>query len=81
MKLYLRELPEPLIPFAHYSAFLAVQREAQGLAEWKARISERTLALPAANRRVLRYLFSFLNKVFCSLAPLRRRDSRSCALV
>jgi hypothetical protein len=61
-KQYLRSLPEPLIPFAHYKAFLQVcvqyqARDPQRIVEVKKLIDQ----LPRVNTHLLSYLMFFLN--------------------
>ncbi|TRY71287.1 hypothetical protein DNTS_015981 [Danionella cerebrum] len=64
LKLYLRELPEPLVPFSRYEEFLgcgkriASERE-KGLQELRILLHE----LPVANFNLLKYICQFLNDV------------------
>jgi len=63
-KQYLRSLPEPLIPFAHYKAFLQVciqyhARDPQRIIEVKKLIAQ----LPRVNTHLLSYLMFFLNEL------------------
>jgi len=63
LKLFLRELPEPLIPFSHYSAFLSAQRLNTEFETWKKAIAPLLHSLPTANRSVLSFLMPFLAKI------------------
>lgn len=65
LKLYLRELKEPLIPFAHYEHFLAVQKKYGSDQASHATEDYRILmsSLPQANRDLLGYLCAFLEEV------------------
>ncbi|XP_057216013.1 rho GTPase-activating protein 24 isoform X2 [Triplophysa rosa] len=64
LKLYLRELPEPLVPYSRYEEFLVcgkkipLDRE-QGLQELRSLLYE----LPVANFNLLKYICQFLNDV------------------
>ncbi|PRP88153.1 rho GTPase-activating protein 24-like [Planoprotostelium fungivorum] len=60
LKLYLRELPEPLITYELYDAFLTVtDREDEGTEE----LTELVQKLPLENQLVLKYLCGFLARV------------------
>ncbi|XP_076836950.1 rho GTPase-activating protein 24 isoform X2 [Brachyhypopomus gauderio] len=64
LKLYLRELPEPLVPFSRYQEFLLCGKKMpsdreQGLMELKNLLHE----LPVANFNLLKYICQFLNEV------------------
>ncbi|KAG9265827.1 rho GTPase-activating protein 24-like isoform X2 [Astyanax mexicanus] len=64
LKLYLRELPEPLVPFSRYQEFLMCGKKIpadreQGLLELKSLLHE----LPVANFNLLKYICQFLNEV------------------
>ncbi|XP_063059887.1 rho GTPase-activating protein 24 isoform X2 [Engraulis encrasicolus] len=64
LKLYLRELPEPLVPFSRYPDFLvcgksiSAERQ-QGLLELRCLLHE----LPVANFNLLKYICQFLSEV------------------
>ncbi|XP_056586292.1 rho GTPase-activating protein 24 isoform X1 [Triplophysa dalaica] len=64
LKLYLRELPEPLVPYSRYEEFLVCAKKIpsdreQGLHELKSLLYE----LPVANFNLLKYICQFLNDV------------------
>ncbi|XP_052589875.1 rho GTPase-activating protein 22 isoform X5 [Peromyscus californicus insignis] len=64
LKLYLRELPEPVIPFARYEDFLSCAQlltkdEGEGTLELAKQVSN----LPQANYNLLRYICRFLDEV------------------
>ncbi|XP_018607363.1 rho GTPase-activating protein 24-like [Scleropages formosus] len=64
LKLYLRELPEPVVPFSRYQDFLLCGRmlsadRKQGLVQLKAHVHE----LPVANFNLLHYICEFLHEV------------------
>ncbi|XP_027954325.1 rho GTPase-activating protein 22 isoform X8 [Eumetopias jubatus] len=64
LKLYLRELPEPVVPFARYEDFLSCAQlltkdEGEGTLELAKQVS----SLPLANYNLLRYICKFLDEV------------------
>ncbi|XP_051530159.1 rho GTPase-activating protein 22 [Myxocyprinus asiaticus] len=64
LKLYLRELPEPVIPFCKYEDFLTCAQllardEEEGIQE----IGKLVKTLPAANYNLLKYICKFLDEV------------------
>ncbi|KAM6156667.1 rho GTPase-activating protein 22 [Erethizon dorsatum] len=64
LKLYLRELPEPVIPFARYEDFLSCAQlltkdEAEGTLE----LAKQVRNLPQANYNLLKYICKFLDEV------------------
>ncbi|EGG23324.1 RhoGAP domain-containing protein [Cavenderia fasciculata] len=66
LKLYLRELPEPLFPFETYSSFIEISKgdvpKQQKIDSVKLLVS----LLPAPNRALFRHLFRFLEKVYAN---------------
>jgi len=61
LKLYLRELPDPLIPFSFYSSFIEIEETKSEdldakITKYKALIAR----LPASHRALLAYLIQFL---------------------
>ncbi|XP_051790173.1 rho GTPase-activating protein 24 [Erpetoichthys calabaricus] len=81
LKLYFRELPEPVVPFSKYEDFvlsaklLTWERE-QGMAELKRNLED----LPKANLNLLRYICRFLNEVH-SYSNVNKMDSQNLAAV
>ncbi|XP_026502061.1 rho GTPase-activating protein 15-like, partial [Terrapene carolina triunguis] len=62
LKLFFRELPEPLVPFALFDAFVAaVKLPAYG--ERVQRLAELVQSLPPPNYATLRYILAHLRKV------------------
>ncbi|XP_042636591.1 rho GTPase-activating protein 22 [Orycteropus afer afer] len=64
LKLYLRELPEPVVPFARYEDFLSCAQlltkdESEGTLELAKQVND----LPPANYNLLRYICKFLDEV------------------
>ncbi|XP_041125289.1 rho GTPase-activating protein 22-like isoform X1 [Polyodon spathula] len=64
LKLYLRELPEPVIPFAKYEDFLSCAQllardEVEGIQELVNQVKN----LPQANYNLLKYICKFLDEV------------------
>ncbi|KAM3601695.1 uncharacterized protein V6R79_016948 [Siganus canaliculatus] len=64
LKLYLRQLPEPLVPYGRYQEFLLCGQKlksdrAQGLGELRTLLHE----LPVANFNLLNFICQFLNEV------------------
>ncbi|NXE92515.1 RHG24 protein, partial [Menura novaehollandiae] len=64
LKLYLRELPEPVIPYAKYEDFLSCAKmlskeEEAGLKE----LVKQVKSLPAVNYNLLKYICRFLDEV------------------
>ncbi|XP_061088914.1 rho GTPase-activating protein 22 isoform X2 [Conger conger] len=64
LKLYLRELPEPVVPFAKYQDFLTCAQllgkdEEEGIQE----LMKQVKSLPQANYNLLKYICKFLDEV------------------
>ncbi|XP_043086895.1 rho GTPase-activating protein 22 [Puntigrus tetrazona] len=64
LKLYLRELPEPVVPFCKYEDFLTcaqllAKEEEEGIQE----LGKLVTTLPAANYNLLKYICKFLDEV------------------
>ncbi|XP_052426901.1 rho GTPase-activating protein 22 [Carassius gibelio] len=64
LKLYLRELPEPVVPFCKYEDFLTCAQilardEDEGIQE----LGKLVTTLPAANYNLLKYICKFLDEV------------------
>uniref|UniRef100_F7CW60 Rho GTPase activating protein 22 n=1 Tax=Monodelphis domestica TaxID=13616 RepID=F7CW60_MONDO len=64
LKLYLRELPEPVIPFAKYEDFLAcAQLLSKDESEGTLELAKQVKNLPQANYNLLKYICKFLDEV------------------
>ncbi|XP_039337952.1 rho GTPase-activating protein 22 isoform X1 [Mauremys reevesii] len=64
LKLYLRELPEPVIPFAKYEDFLSCgQLLSKDKGEGTRELAKQVKTLPQANYNLLRYICKFLDEV------------------
>nr|XP_033798983.1 rho GTPase-activating protein 22 isoform X3 [Geotrypetes seraphini]XP_033798984.1 rho GTPase-activating protein 22 isoform X3 [Geotrypetes seraphini] len=64
LKLYLRELPEPVIPFAKYEDFLScAQLLSKDEVEGKKELTKQVKSLPQANYNLLKYICKFLDEV------------------
>ncbi|XP_035255843.1 rho GTPase-activating protein 22 isoform X2 [Anguilla anguilla] len=64
LKLYLRELPEPVVPFSQYQDFLTCAQllakdEEDGIEE----LAKQVKTLPLANHNLLKYICKFLDEV------------------
>ncbi|XP_046888259.1 rho GTPase-activating protein 22 [Hypomesus transpacificus] len=64
LKLYLRELPEPVVPFAKYEDFLScAQLLAKDEEEGVQELGKQVSTLPLANYNLLKYICKFLDEV------------------
>ncbi|XP_032693857.1 rho GTPase-activating protein 22 isoform X6 [Lontra canadensis] len=64
LKLYLRELPEPVVPFARYEDFLnCAQLLTKDEGEGTLELAKQVSSLPLANYNLLRYICKFLDEV------------------
>uniref|UniRef100_A0A8C3HFU1 Rho GTPase activating protein 22 n=1 Tax=Chrysemys picta bellii TaxID=8478 RepID=A0A8C3HFU1_CHRPI len=64
LKLYLRELPEPVIPFAKYEDFLSCgQLLSKDKGEGTRELAKQVKTLPQANYNLLKYICKFLDEV------------------
>ncbi|XP_066476996.1 rho GTPase-activating protein 22 isoform X2 [Tiliqua scincoides] len=64
LKLYLRELPEPVIPFARYEDFLSCgQLLSKDKGEGTQELAKQVKNLPQANYNLLKYICKFLDEV------------------
>ncbi|XP_062860096.1 rho GTPase-activating protein 22 [Trichomycterus rosablanca] len=64
LKLYLRELPEPVIPFCKYEDFLTcAQFLAKDSEEGLEHLEQQVKTLPSANYNLMKYICKFLDEV------------------
>ncbi|XP_054839941.1 rho GTPase-activating protein 22 [Eublepharis macularius] len=64
LKLYLRELPEPVVPFARYEDFLSCgQLLSKDRGEGTQELARQVKNLPQANYNLLKYICKFLDEV------------------
>ncbi|XP_029562029.1 rho GTPase-activating protein 22 isoform X2 [Salmo trutta] len=64
LKLYLRELPEPVVPFSKYEDFLScAQLLAKDVEEGVQELGKQVSNLPPANYNLLKYICMFLDEV------------------
>uniref|UniRef100_F7FUJ6 Rho GTPase activating protein 22 n=1 Tax=Ornithorhynchus anatinus TaxID=9258 RepID=F7FUJ6_ORNAN len=64
LKLYLRELPEPVVPFARYEDFLScAQLISKDEGEGTQELTKQVKNLPQANYNLLKYICKFLDEV------------------
>ncbi|XP_063160443.1 rho GTPase-activating protein 22 [Candoia aspera] len=64
LKLYLRELPEPVIPFANYEDFLSCgQLLSKDKGEGMQELTKQVSCLPRANYNLLKFICKFLDEV------------------
>ncbi|KAG6920429.1 Rho GTPase activating protein 9, partial [Chelydra serpentina] len=79
LKLFFRELPEPLVPFALFDAFVAaVKLPASG--ERVQRLGELVQSLPPPNYATLRYILAHLRKVM-EHADINRMTRQNIGIV
>ncbi|CAM9958348.1 unnamed protein product, partial [Hapterophycus canaliculatus] len=81
LKAFVRELPEPLIPFSVYGKVVAIAK-ATGVADdrWVQAMKNILWAIPNANYNCLRFLFEFLREVATHSAT-NRMTSENLAIV
>ncbi|CAM9793860.1 unnamed protein product [Chrysoparadoxa australica] len=80
LKAYLRELPDPVIPFEVYPQIIAVARAAEDANEkWENAVRSILWSIPSAHYNILRYLFCFLGRV--AACPDNRMTSENLAIV
>ncbi len=77
LKLYLRDMPQPLVPWASYDSYLHAFRELKK--DGGASIRRVTDSLPDQRQRLLRYLFKFFHLLSLNHA-LNRMKSRNIAI-
>jgi len=64
LKLYIRELPEPLLTYELYDQFLAIERSKPSEEEYMTKVKALIEKLPPANRALLSSLIRLLVRVF-----------------
>ncbi|XP_043388744.1 rho GTPase-activating protein 9 isoform X12 [Chelonia mydas] len=79
LKLFFRELPEPLVPFALFDAFVAAVKLPAG-AERVQRLAELVQSLPPPNYATLRYILAHLRKVM-EYADVNRMTRQNIGIV
>lgn len=81
LKSYIRDLPEPLVPFAHYPEFtkLGQQEKKIGREAFVAGLSKLVSNLPPVQLNVLRYLVDFLTVV--EAVPENKMTADNIAIV
>ncbi|XP_064181495.1 rho GTPase-activating protein 24-like [Anguilla rostrata] len=80
LKLYLRELPEPVIPFSHYQDFLMCGKGAPGGRKQALDLKKLLHKLPVANFNLLHYICRFLDEVQ-SYSHINRMSAQNLATV
>jgi len=81
VKLFLRELSDPLIPFDRYAEFTALNtKNGQNLDAAALRVRDLVASLPRANRDTLAYLVHFLVLVARN-GKVNKMESKNCAMV
>jgi len=63
LKLYLRELPEPLFTYERYDDFIKASASSHGIKDRLAGLRKLILELPPFNKTVLEYLVRFLHNL------------------
>ncbi|CAM5116573.1 unnamed protein product [Natator depressus] len=79
LKLFFRELPEPLVPFVLFDAFVAAVKLPAG-AERVQRLAELVQSLPPPNYATLRYILAHLRKVM-EYADVNRMTRQNIGIV
>eukprot|EP01086_Lenisia_limosa_P009763 TRINITY_DN33391_c0_g1_i1.p1 TRINITY_DN33391_c0_g1~~TRINITY_DN33391_c0_g1_i1.p1 ORF type:complete len:607 (+),score=158.15 TRINITY_DN33391_c0_g1_i1:80-1900(+) len=79
LKLYFRELSEPLLTFARYKEFIAANRISDQAERLEA-VKKTLASLPLANRRLLVYLMSYLVQV-AALASSNKMTPQNVGVV
>ncbi|XP_062988847.1 rho GTPase-activating protein 27-like isoform X2 [Elgaria multicarinata webbii] len=79
LKLFFRELPEPLFPFSHFDKFIAAIKITE-LTKRSCRLRELVTSLPPANRNTMRVLFEHLCRVI-EFREENRMSVQSVAIV
>ncbi|GAM20647.1 hypothetical protein SAMD00019534_038220 [Acytostelium subglobosum LB1] len=79
LKLYLRELPEPLFIWRYYSTFIKVIKNQDHL-QRMLHLRMLVYGLPKINREVLLYLMSFLNRISLN-ANVNKMTSANLAMI
>nr|XP_056719309.1 rho GTPase-activating protein 27 [Euleptes europaea] len=79
LKLFFRELPEPLFPFSHFDKFIAAIKIPE-LAKRILHLRELVRSLPAANHDTMKFLFQHLCRVI-EFRKENRMSAQSIAIV
>ncbi|XP_060111846.1 rho GTPase-activating protein 27 [Heteronotia binoei] len=79
LKLFFRELPEPLFPFSHFDKFIAAIKISEP-AKRSLHLRELVHSLPAANRDTMKVLFQHLCRVI-EFRKENRMSAQSIAIV
>jgi len=80
LKLYFREMPDPIIPMRMYQPFLDVETKSKTLKQKLEKYRYLLSMLPQENKKTLHYLIYFLQRV-AQLSYLNKMESKNLAIV